>query len=49
MKTMHLVCKDCGYEGSIKVVTRDDQERKRIPTQPASCPQCQSRNVALYD
>lgn len=49
MKSKHLVCRGCGYAGQIKVVTHDDLERKRIPTQPARCPRCGSGNVSLHD
>jgi hypothetical protein len=49
MKRVTLICKSCGNEARIEVVTRDDLEKRPRPTRPASCPKCGSGRVELRD
>ena len=50
MKRMHLICRRCGHETRIDVLTREDIERD--PQQPRgrpTCPSCGSPDVQLRD
>jgi uncharacterized Zn finger protein len=49
MKRVTLVCKACGNEEWIEIVTREEQESRPRPTRPASCLKCGSGNVELHD
>ena len=45
MRRKLLVCKECGYEGTVEVLS--PEERRRIPSQPVACPRCHTTNVHL--
>jgi hypothetical protein len=49
MKRVTLVCKSCGNEQRIEIVTREELEARPRPTRPASCPRCGSGNVELHE
>ena len=49
MKRVTLVCKTCGNEERIEIMTRDDLEKRPRPTQPARCSKCGSGRVELHD
>jgi len=52
MKTKRLVCRNCGYEGDVPILTPEEAEnlrRKREPLGPVRCPKCHATTVQLYD
>jgi uncharacterized Zn finger protein len=49
MKRVTLVCKACGNEEQIEIITRDDLEKRPRQTQPARCSKCGSGRVQLHD
>jgi hypothetical protein len=49
MKRVTLVCKACGHEERIEILTRDDLDRRPRPTRPASCSKCGSERVESHD
>jgi hypothetical protein len=49
MKRVILVCKVCGNEERIEIVTRVDLEERPRPTLPASCSKFGSEHVELRD
>ena len=49
MKRVTLVCKTCGCEQRIEILTREDLERRPQPTRRPTCPRCGSPNVDLRE
>lgn len=49
MKTMLLVCQDCGNEERIKIYTRHEAEKGQFQLSKPRCKKCGSTNVRLYD
>ena len=49
MKTMLLVCQDCGHEERIKIYTREEAERGQFQISNPRCKKCGSTNVRPYD
>jgi len=49
MKTMLVVCHQCGYEKRLKIYSREDAERKQIRLVKPCCEKCGSSDVSLYD
>lgn len=48
MRVKVLVCKKCGYEGRVEVLS-PDEARKNPRAAPARCPRCASIDVELHD
>lgn len=49
MKTMLLVCQNCGHEERIKIYTREEAERRQFQLTNPRCKKCGSANARLYD
>ncbi len=52
MRRKHLVCRSCGYEGEIPILSPEEAEearRRREPIGPARCPRCGSSNVSIHE
>src|SRR5450759_151267 len=49
MKRVTLVCKTCGNEEKIEIVTGDDREERPRSTRPASSSMCGRERVELRD
>ena len=50
MKRMHLICRTCGHEARIEVLTREEVERDpQQPMRRPTCPRCGSADVQLRD
>jgi hypothetical protein len=49
MKTMLVVCRQCGYEKRVKGYSHEDAERTQIRLVKPCCEKYGSSNVNLYD
>lgn len=49
MKTITLVCNDCGHEQKIKIYS--SEELKKLGIRPARprCEKCRSTNISFYE
>lgn len=45
MKTVRIICRNCGYEDKQDVLTEREQLDPRIPRRPVACRRCGSQNV----
>jgi hypothetical protein len=45
MRTVLLICINCGHEQKIKIYGREEAERKNIRLGPPKCARCGSTNV----
>jgi DNA-directed RNA polymerase subunit RPC12/RpoP len=45
MVTVIYRCQNCGKEFEIRIFEPGEAEEKRVPTRPASCPDCRSSKL----
>ena len=49
MKTMTLVCKDCGHEQKIKTYSSEELKKSGIRPVRPRCEKCRSSNISLNE
>jgi len=49
MKRVIVICKSCGKQERIEILTREDLERRPQPTRRPTCTRCGSANVDIRE
>jgi len=49
MKTKHLKCNNCHYEGEANTMSYEEAEKRNIILKHPQCPRCGSYDIILYD
>ena len=49
MKIKKVICKDCGHEDRVEIVTAEEADRRKVRLVQVRCPKCGSINVILRD
>ncbi len=47
MRTVRLICRQCGHEDKVEILTPDEKRDPTIPRQPVRCPKCGSTDVEV--
>ena len=47
MRTVRYICRSCGHEGKVEILTPDEKRDPNIPRRPVTYPKCGSADLEI--